>query len=81
MDTVAGGPGNGELRGRYDVDDLDGGPGRNRLRGGFANDAINASDGEADIIDCGKGKADTAIVNSLDTTVLCENVRLQAPPA
>jgi hypothetical protein len=53
------------------------GPGR----GGFANDTISASDGEAHTIACGKGKAGTAIVDSLDTTVLCENVRLQAPPA
>jgi hypothetical protein len=80
MDTVAGGPGNDELRGHYDVHDLGGGPGQNRLRGGFANDTINAPDGEADTIDCDKGKADTAIVGSLDTTVLAENVRLQAPP-
>jgi hypothetical protein len=54
MDTVTGGPGNDELRGHYDVDDLDCGTGQDRLRGGFANDTINASDGGADTIDCGK---------------------------
>ena len=63
------------------MDELDGGPGQNRLRGGFANDTISASDGEAHTIACGKGKADTAIVDSPDPIVLCEHVRLQAPPA
>ena len=81
LDTVTGGSGNDELRDHYDVDDLDGGPGQDRLRGGFANDTINASGGGADTIDCGKGKADSATVDFLDTTVLCESVHLQAPPA
>ena len=80
MDAVTLGPSSDELRDHYAVDDLDGGLGQDRLRGGFAHGTIYASGGEGDTIACGKGKGDFAIVDPLDTTVLRENVRLQALP-
>jgi Tol biopolymer transport system component len=84
-DCVVGGSGNDQLRGGVGNDELVGDDGTDTLAlgdgvdtasGGAGNDRITARDGAADLVDCGAGAADIAIVDNLDSVVNCETVRV-----
>lgn len=53
--VLDGGPGNDTLLGEDGPDTLIGGPGRDTLHAGSGNDAVEARDGERDVIDCSSG--------------------------
>ncbi len=68
-DTIYGGRGSDRLQGDERADTLKGGPG---------NDRIEAKDGERDVVDCGRGKKDTAFFDKgTDSVVNCE---IRNPP-
>jgi hypothetical protein len=58
------------LLGGRGKDRLDGGGGHDRLTGGPGNDLIRARDGEADVVNCGRG-ADRLIGDPVDRAVSC----------
>jgi hypothetical protein len=78
-DELDGQAGNDNLTGDDGDDIIRGGTGSDSIRGdgptafGNGNDVIDASDGEADQVDCGFG-ADTATVDTIDAVVECETV-------
>ena len=75
-DRLRGGAGADLLSGQAGRDRISGGLGQERvLRGGGASDRIDARDGEAERVDCGRGRADVAIVDRRDATRGCERVR------
>jgi hypothetical protein len=74
-DHLAGGPGADTLRGNGGRDVLVGGPGPDRFLGGIDRDVIRARDGERDVVSCGRGRHDRAIVDAVDTVRGCEKVR------
>lgn len=93
-DTLFGRGGDDKLNGRGGADKLLGGPGEDRLTGGPAadrllggpgNDRIQARDGVADVVHCGPGSADLAVVDGSDrVSPSCERVRapvVDQPPA
>jgi Tol biopolymer transport system component len=61
-DALVGGPG---------FDFLDGGSGRDVLIGGGEYDTILASDGQADVVDCGGSRDDLAVVDHADDVSRC----------
>jgi len=73
-DRLAGGRGDDLLRGHAGDDRLDGGPGRDVLRGGSGDDRLSARDGARDVVDCGPGRRDRAIVDRRDRVTGCERV-------
>jgi len=73
-DRLRGGRGSDRLDGRAGRDRISGGLGRDRLNGGGASDRIDARDGFADRIDCGRGD-DVAIVDRRDRVSGCERLR------
>jgi Ca2+-binding RTX toxin-like protein len=78
-DRVDGGEGADRLRGDGGRDELTGGPGKDELDGGAGSDTIYAADGERDLVICGKGKHDLAIVDRRDRRRGCERIRRAAP--
>lgn len=94
QDTLSGLGGGDTLNGRGGADKLVGGPGNDRLTGGPAadrllggpgNDRLQARDASADVVDCGPGAGDLAVVDgSDDVAASCERVDSPAvdqPPA
>jgi Ca2+-binding RTX toxin-like protein len=91
-DTVDGGNGADHVEGGLGNDTVTGGPGQDTIYGDatasrctyysckipFGNDTINARDGEVDNVDCGIGQ-DTAVVDTIDVVVNCENVDGKVP--
>jgi Ca2+-binding RTX toxin-like protein len=87
-DTLNGGPGNDKLYGGKGVDTLNGGDGDDVLKGGKGVDTLNGgpgndlirshSDGSIDVIDCGDGDADVAVVDPAEVAgaLDCETVRV-----
>jgi hypothetical protein len=84
-DRLRGGAGNDWLRDRRGRDRLVGGAGRDRINPGPGSDRVAAGPGNdrvlargnaRDTIDCGTGQSDVAIVDPLDDTSRCEQVRL-----
>jgi hypothetical protein len=74
-DRLRGGAGDDCLYGNKGDDNLRGDEGKDELRGGSGSDRIAAAEGEADVIACGRGADDHAIVDELDaTTNSCERV-------
>lgn len=86
-DTVYGGPGNDTVEGSAGSDAVYGGAGKDtiyadlgdsagskdRSSGGDNNDTITADDGNVDVINCGRGKADTVHYDvGTDTIKNCE---------
>ena len=66
-DRIFGGAGDDALRGGPGPDSLFGGPGVDHIAGGPGDDLILAAgDGTADVIDCGDGRQDLAIVDPND---------------
>ena len=77
-DRLAGGDGPDLLLGGRGSDVLHGGPGADTIRGGSGDDLIRAwQDGTADLVDCGPGDGDRAVVDPADTTVGCEVVTVR----
>jgi hypothetical protein len=83
-DSFEGLRGKDRLAGQGEDDCLDGGRGADRIDGGTGEDVlrarkgrdrVKAADGEADTVGCGGGRADRAVVDSLDVVRGCERVR------
>ncbi|MDQ4048296.1 MAG: hypothetical protein M3131_02800, partial [Actinomycetota bacterium] len=70
-------PGNDTLLGGRGDDRLSGGGGGDRLSGGPGKDRIAARDGRRDLVDCGAGRRDVAVVDPLDRVRRCERVRVR----
>jgi peptidoglycan/xylan/chitin deacetylase (PgdA/CDA1 family) len=84
-DTLSGRGGADKLLGGPGGDRLTGGPAADRLLGGPGNDRLLARDGAADVVNCGPGSSDLAVVDGSDrVTASCERVEAPAidqPPA
>jgi Ca2+-binding RTX toxin-like protein len=76
-DRLAGQAGADIVRGGKGRDTLNGGGGADTLRGASGRDHINARGGGEDIVDCGPGRHDVAVVDRSDTVRRCESVRLR----
>jgi hypothetical protein len=84
-DFIWGRRGDDRLRGRAGIDCLDGGLGADRvlagpgdderIRGGGGSDRIRSHDGAAELVNCGRGRQDVAVVDASDQTENCETVR------
>jgi hypothetical protein len=74
-DCLSGGRGGDRLVGGSGNDRLGGGPGRDRLYGGRGDDRIGARDGRRDVVHCGAGTHDVAVVDRRDSVGGCETVR------
>jgi beta-lactamase regulating signal transducer with metallopeptidase domain len=83
-DSLRGGPGADRIRGGLGADAIRGGPGDDVILGGPGLDTIHGGRGDdrirtwqdaaADVVDCGPGSADRAIVDASDVTRGCETV-------
>jgi hypothetical protein len=73
-DSLDGKAGDDCLLGGAGNDRLTGGSGVNRYSGGAGNDAVNARNGNREIVDCGKGR-DRATVDRNDKVKGCEKVK------
>ncbi len=71
-DLIRGGDGRDRLAGNRHRDKLVGGPGRDKLLGGGRKDKLFAIDGERDIVNCGKGRDDVALIDEFDVVKNCE---------
>jgi Ca2+-binding RTX toxin-like protein len=105
-DALVGGSGNDAVYGNQGVDELIGGvgndtlwgltladvplPGVDTLRGESGSDTFRSRDGEPDVIDCGTGSKDRALIDFVDVIVdatavntkgSCETVSRAAPRA
>ncbi|HEX5989652.1 MAG TPA: polysaccharide deacetylase family protein [Solirubrobacterales bacterium] len=84
-DRLSGRGGRDRLLGGPGADRLTGGPAADRLLGGPGNDRLQARDGAVDVVDCGPGSADLAIVDAGDKVAPgCERVSapvIDQPPA
>ena len=78
-DRVIGGRGNDVLRGNGGRDRLLGGRGRDRISAGLDNDFVRAADGFRDLVLCGRGKKDAALIDGRDIARGCEGIRTRAP--
>jgi peptidoglycan/xylan/chitin deacetylase (PgdA/CDA1 family) len=75
-DTLVGRGGADRLLGGPGGDRLRGGPGADRLLGGPGNDRLQARDGVADVVNCGPGPSDVAVIDGSDGTAAdCERVK------
>jgi len=74
-DTLKGGRGKDKLYGGRGKDTLVGGGGKNSYSGGPGNDSINARNSKREIVNCGRGKRDRAVVDRSDRVRRCETVR------
>jgi Ca2+-binding RTX toxin-like protein len=79
VDTSYGGPGRDVMLAlaKADADT----PGGDTLFGGRGNDVIRVSDGEADSVDCGRGRRDRVISDPgrLDHVTRCEIIVIRPP--
>jgi Ca2+-binding RTX toxin-like protein len=84
-DQMSGGPDNDDFYadagadyGGSGRDRMAGGPGRDHLYGGLYNDTIASQDGVFDVVNCGPGGYDAAVIDrGLDRVTNCENVYSQ----
>lgn len=74
-DRLCGKKGQDRLYGGKGPDLIAGGPGRDLLSGGPGNDRILARDGYRDVVRCGAGRKDVAIVDRKDVVRGCEKVK------
>jgi hypothetical protein len=74
-DSVKGGNGKDKLSGGSGKDKLIGGKGKDRMNGGAGNDRLLARDHKRDVVNCGKGKHDRAVVDRVDKVRGCEKVK------
>jgi RTX calcium-binding nonapeptide repeat (4 copies) len=75
-DGLFGGRGRDRLSGGRSSDRINPGGARDRVAAGGGNDLVLARGAARDTIDCGPGQGDVAIVDRLDDTRRCEDVRL-----
>lgn len=84
-DTLSGRGGADKLLGGPGGDKLTGGPAADKLLGGPGADRLQARDGSADVVNCGPGSGDLAVVDGSDKVAgNCERVEAPAvdqPPA
>lgn len=84
-DRLSGRGGADKLLGGRGGDRLSGGPAADKLLGGPGNDRLQARDGSVDIVNCGPGPSDLAVVDGSDKVAAsCERVEvpvLDQPPA
>jgi Ca2+-binding RTX toxin-like protein len=73
-DQLFGGKGPDRLFGQGGADTLRGGKGKDFYKAGPGDDTIDAADGVAEQVSCGKGTKDVANVDQLDTVSGCETV-------
>lgn len=79
-DRLYGMGGNDTLIGRRGADLLHGGRAEDRLGGGRGNDTIRARDGSVDLVRCGRGRRDVAVLDEVEDGVYgCEKVRELVP--
>jgi beta-lactamase regulating signal transducer with metallopeptidase domain len=88
-DRLSGSAGDDRLVGRGGNDTLTAGRGRDVVRGGGGEDDIRSGrgndtieawlDGSPDVIDCGPGERDRAVVDATDMTIGCEVVIEREP--
>jgi hypothetical protein len=74
-DRLFGAGGNDVLYGAGGDDRLDGGDGTDRLYGGTGDDRLDARDRKRDLVDCGSGRKDSAVVDRADRVSGCEKVK------
>jgi Ca2+-binding RTX toxin-like protein len=74
-DRLFAGPGRDIVRGGLGRDRVRGGAGRDRLLGGAGIDIVFARDRRRDVVKCGKGRRDRAVVDRRDRVRGCEVVR------
>ena len=74
-DRLRGLAGDDHLEGGAGNDRLDGGPGRDRLSGGPGADLLRARDATPDVVACGTGRKDVALVDRRDRVSGCETVK------
>jgi hypothetical protein len=74
-DCLHGGGGHDALTGDRGDDKLVGGKGRNGYRAGRGDDRLFAENGRKELVDCGRGENDRAVVDGKDVVVGCEHVR------
>jgi len=74
-DRIKGLGGDDSLEGRAGRDCLAGGGGVNTYRAGRGNDRVVASNRTKELIECGRGKDDRAIVDENDIVAGCEHVK------
>jgi Ca2+-binding RTX toxin-like protein len=75
-DRLWAGPGADRLLGGPGADRIDGGAGSDRVAAGPGNDRVISRGAARDTIDCGPGPRDVAIVDPLDNTSHCEQIKL-----
>lgn len=73
-DRIDGGAGDDRISGGPGSDRINGGRGQDTLRGGAGNDLLLARDDQRDVVDCGSGHHDSAIVDRRDRVRHCERV-------
>ncbi len=79
-DLLVGRGGNDTLTAGRGRDVVRGGGGEDDIRSGRGNDIVEAwLDGSPDVIDCGPGERDRAVVDASDTTIGCEVVIERVP--
>jgi len=72
-DYIEGGTGRDDLRGGNGGDEIYGGRGEDDIFGNDGNDFINSADNDIpDVVDCGDGGGDRAVVDIEDTVSNCE---------
>ena len=76
-DRLWGAAGADQLRGNGGRDVLIGGGGRDLLLGGLDHDLLRAAGGGRDIVRCGRGRRDRAVVDRRDRVRGCERVRVR----
>ncbi len=74
-DRISGGSGADVVYGGARDDCISGGPGRDRLFGNRGEDTIIARDGYPDLVVCGLGAGDVAVVDPSDRVYGCETAR------
>lgn len=76
-DRLRGEAGRDCLIGNRGRDRIVGGPGRDRMQGARGRDFIKAADRRPDIVRCGRGRRDVAVVDRIDAVSSCERVRIR----
>jgi hypothetical protein len=79
-DSVRAGDGDDVVRTGADRDFVLLGSGRDTVATGAGNDVVVANDGERDVLDCGTGDRDRAIVDAFDSVRRCDK-RIVASPS
>jgi Ca2+-binding RTX toxin-like protein len=77
LNLLIGSAGNDRLLGSRGVDFMLPGSGTDRAKSGRGDDFVVAASGERDIVDCGGGRRDKALLDRRDTRAGCDRVRVR----